>query len=79
VLRPLSPAEAAGIPIAEQFTVRDAAGRSYLPLQIAIRESRFEPEHYADVLREAPEAAMIDGVAWTVHVVFVSENDAPAA
>jgi hypothetical protein len=77
-LRPVSPNEAKGIPPEQQLTVHDSLGRVYLPLQIALHESRFEPEHYAGVLREAPANALVDGVVWGVLVVFASELDAPA-
>lgn len=77
-LHPMSPDEAKGIPIEQQLTVHDAEGRVYRPLQISLLESRFEPEHYADALREAPPNALVNGVVWTVLVVFASEIDAPA-
>jgi hypothetical protein len=74
----MSPDEAKGVPVEKQLTVHDASGRVYLPLQISLLESRFEPEHYADALREAPPNALVDGVVWTILVVFASEIDAPA-
>jgi anti-sigma factor RsiW len=77
-LHPMSPDEAKGVPVEKQLTVHDASGRVYLPLQISLLESRFEPEHYADALREAPPNALVDGVVWTILVVFASEIDAPA-
>ena len=77
-LHAMSPDEANGVPVEKQLTVRDASGRAYLPLQISLLESRFEPEYYADALREAPANALVDGVVWTVLVVFASEADAPA-
>jgi hypothetical protein len=77
-LQPMSPDEAKGVPVEKQLTVHDASGRVYLPLQISLSESRFEPEHHADVLREAPPNALVDGVVWTVLVVFASEMDSPA-
>jgi len=70
--------EAKGVPVENQLTVHDAAGCIYRPLQISLLESRYEPEHYADALREAPPSALVDGVVWTVLVVFSSELDAPA-
>lgn len=77
-LRPMSPDEAKGVPAERQLTVHDASGRVYRPLQVSLLESRFEPEHYADALREGPPHALVDGVVWTVLVVFASEIDAPA-
>jgi hypothetical protein len=77
-LHPISPDEAKGVPVEQQLTVHDASGRVYRPLQISLLESRFEPEHYAEALREAPANALVDGVVWTVLVVFASESDAPA-
>jgi hypothetical protein len=77
-LQPMSPDEAKGIPVENQLTVHEASGRIYRPLQVVLRESRYEPEHYADALREAPPNALVDGVVWTVLVVFTSELDAPA-
>lgn len=77
-LKPMSPDEAKGVPPELQLTVRDSGDRVYLPLQIALRESRFQPEHYANVLKEAPPEALVDGVVWTIMVVFASETDAPA-
>jgi hypothetical protein len=77
-LRPMSPERMKGIPIEEQLTVHDTSGRVYRPLQVVLRESRFEPEHYADALREAPPSVLVDGVVWTVLVAFTSEFDAPA-
>ena len=74
----MSPDEAKGVPAELQLTVRDSGDRVYLPLQIALRESRFQPEHYANVLKEAPPEALVDGVVWTILVVFASETDAPA-
>jgi hypothetical protein len=77
-LHPISPDQANGVPIEQQLTVHDASGRVYLPRQIALLESRYEPDRYADALREAPPTALADGVVWTVHVVFASAIDAPA-
>ena len=77
-LHPMSSPEAKGVPEEKQLTVHDASGRVYRPLQISLLESRYEPEHYADALREAPPNALVDGVVWTVLVVFASEVDAPA-
>jgi hypothetical protein len=74
----MSSKQADGVPVAQQLTVRDATGGIYLPLQISLRESRFEAKHCANVLREAPAEAFVDGVVWTVFVVVASENDAPA-
>jgi len=77
-LHPMSPEEAKGIPTEKQLTVHDESGRVYRPLQLSLLESRYEPEHYADALREAPPNALVDGVVWTVLVVFTSTLDAPA-
>ena len=77
-LRPMSPEEAKGVAAELQLTVHDAAGRVYLPLQVRLQESRFEPEHYASALKEAPPEALVDGTVWTVLVVFASDSDAPA-
>ena len=77
-LHPISPGGAKGVPEEKQLTIHDASGRVYRPLQISLLESRYEPEHYADALREAPPNALVDGVVWTVLVVFASEVDAPA-
>jgi hypothetical protein len=76
-LHPVSPDEAKGVPVEKQLTVQDASGRVYLPLQISLLESRYEPEHYADALREAPPHVFVDGVVWTVLVVFASAVEAP--
>jgi len=73
----MSPDEAKGVPAERQLTVQDDAGNVHLPLQIHLRESRFEPEHYANVLNEAPAEALVDGVVWTVLVAFASALDAP--
>jgi hypothetical protein len=78
-LRPMSPEQAAGVAAELQLTVHDATGKVYLPLQLRLQESRFEPEHYASVLKEAPAEAIVDGVVWTVFVAFASETDAPPA
>ena len=78
-LQPMSPEEAKGVAAELQLTVHDAAGRVYLPLQVHLQESRFEPEHYASVLKEAPPEALVDGTVWTVLVVFASDADAPAS
>jgi hypothetical protein len=77
-LHPMSPDEAKGVPVEQQLTVHDASGRIYRPLHVSLSESRYEPEHYADALREAPPHALVEGVVWTVLVVFASEVDAPA-
>ena len=77
-LHPISPDEAKGVPVERQLSVHDASGRVYRPLQISLLESRYEPEHYADALLEAPQNALVDGVVWTVLVVFASEIEAPA-
>ena len=77
-LHPMSLDEKKGVPVEKQLTVHDASGRVYLPLQVSLLESRYEPEHYADALREAPPSALVDGVVWTVLVVFASEIEAPA-
>jgi len=77
-LHSMSPEDTKGVPVEQQLTVHDASGRVYRPLQVSLLESRFEPEHYADALREAPPNALVDGVVWTVLVVFASEIDAPA-
>jgi hypothetical protein len=77
-LHAVSADEARGVPAEQQLTVHDASGRVYRPLQISLLESRYEPEHYADALQEAPSNALVDGVIWTVHVTFASELDAPA-
>jgi len=77
-LHPMSPDEAKGVPAEKQLTVHDASSRVYRPLQISLLESRYEPEHYADALREAPPNVLVDGVVWTVLVVFASEVDSPA-
>ena len=77
-LRPMSPEEARGVATEVQLTVHNAAGRVYLPLQLRLQESRFEPEHYATALEEAPAEALVDGVVWTVFIVFASDIDAPA-
>ncbi len=74
----MSADEAKGVPVAKQLTVHDASGRVYRPLQISLLESRYQPEHYADALREAPPNALVDGVVWTVLGLFASEGDAPA-
>jgi len=63
--------------VEHQLTIRDASGRVYLPQSIAIRESRFEPKQFAGVLREAPAEALVNGVLWTIHAVFMSEIDSP--
>lgn len=78
-LHPMSPDEAAGVPVEKLLTVQDASGRTYLPLQVTLVESRYEPEHYADALREAPPNALVDGIVWTVHVVFASAINAPTS
>jgi len=77
-LHPASPEEAVGVPAAEQLTVRDTAGKVYLPLQITLQESRFEPQHEDEVRREAPAEAIVEGVIWTAFIVFASDRDAPA-
>jgi hypothetical protein len=77
-LHPMSPEEAQGVPVERQLTVHDASGQIYLPLQIYLLESRFEPEHYADALHDVPLNALVDGVVWTVLAVFGSTIDAPA-
>jgi len=77
-LHPMSPDEAKGVPVEQQMTVHDASGRVYRPLQLSLLESRYEPEHDADALREVPPSALADGVVWTVLVDFASELDAPA-
>ena len=77
-LQPMSPEDAKGVPVERQLTVRDARDRVYRPLQVSLLESRYEPEHYAAALQEAPPNALVDGVMWTVLVVFASEIDAPA-
>ena len=69
-LRPISPDAAEGVPVEKQLTVHDDQGTVYLPLQLMLQESRLEPEHYAGVLREAPASALVDGVVWTVFIVF---------
>lgn len=74
----MSPEEAAGVPAEVQLTVHDGTGRVFHPLMLRLQESRFEPQHYDDALKEAPAEAMVDGVVWTVFVVFASEADAPA-
>jgi hypothetical protein len=45
---------------------------------LRLQESRYEPQYYGEVLKEAPAEAMVDGVVWTVLVVFKSPTDAPA-
>ena len=76
-LEPMSEEEARGVPVERQLTVRDAAGTTYLPLQIHVQETRFELEDYATVLKATPADVLVDGVAWTVLVSFASEDDAP--
>jgi len=77
VLRPMSADEAKGVPLERQLRVRDSSGRVYLPRQLSLVESHFEPEHHAKVLEEAPPSAFVGGVLWTVFIVFASEDDAP--
>jgi len=77
-LHPMSPDDAMGVPVEMQLTVPDESGRVYLPLQVSLVESRYEPEHSAGALREAPPSALVDAVVWTVLVVFASAVDAPA-
>ena len=76
-LHPMSPEQAAGVAAELQLTVHDEAGRVFRPLMLRLQESRHEPKHYGEVLREAPAEAMVDGVVWTVLVVFASEAEAP--
>ncbi len=74
----MSPEDAKGVPAELQLTVHDADGRVYRPLQVRLQESHFEPDHYASALQEVPSEARINGVVWTVFVVFASDDDAPA-
>ncbi len=75
---PMTAEQAQGVPEERQFTVRDNAGKVYRPLQLRLMESRFEPSHFDDVLREVPGEALIDGSVWNVFVDFASVTDAPA-
>ena len=77
-LTPMSPEEVKGVPRERQLTVRDAAGQSFLPLQVHLEEVRYEPEYYEVVLRDAPAEVLVDGSVWWVLVVFTSELEAPA-
>jgi hypothetical protein len=76
-LEPVTSEEAPGVPEGRQFTVRDDAGKVYHPLQLRLMESRFEPSHFDEVLREVPGEALVDGSVWNVFVDFASTNDAP--
>lgn len=77
VLQPMSPEEAEGVPLDVQPTVQDADGRVHLPLQIRLRELRYEPEHFEVALREVPAEVLMNGsMRWAI-VVFASEIDLP--
>jgi hypothetical protein len=77
-LQPMSPAEAAGVTLEEQLTVRDADGTAFLPLQIQLLEVRYEPALYEAALREVPSEALVNGSVWCVFVSFASELEAPS-
>lgn len=78
-LRPLSPAEAAGVPREVQLVVRDADGAAFLPRMIQLVEVRYEPALYEVALREVPSEALVNGSVWCVFISFASEAEAPAA
>ena len=77
-LRPLAPAEAAGVPREMQLMVRDGDGAALLPRQIQLFEVRYEPALYEVALREIPSEALVNGSVWCVFVSFASEAEAPA-
>lgn len=77
-LRPLSPAEAAGVPREVQLMVRDADGAAFLPRMIQLLEVRYEPALYEVALREVPSEALVNGSVWCVFISFASETEAPA-
>ena len=71
--RRVSPDEAKGVPPELQLTVRDAAGNVYLPQQLVLDKNLVVPEHVVSALL-GETAASLDGVVWTVGVVFASDS-----
>ena len=77
-LEPMSPEAVAGVPQEVQLTVRAADGTVYLPRQIRLQESRYEPALYEAVLQEVPLRAFSNGSIWSAFIAFASDAEAPA-
>lgn len=73
----MSPEQIAGVPAEMQLTIRDEQGQVWLPRQIQLLEVRYDPEHAAMALREAPPEALVHGSIWCVSAAFDSALDAP--
>lgn len=73
--RRVAPGESKGVPPELQFTIRDAAGKSYLPHQLVL-EKGLVPEEFANALVGGTTASLFDGGVWTVAVFFEPGSEA---
>lgn len=79
-LLPLTPEQARGVPVEQQFTLRSSAGETVLPRLISVQEIRLDDVASGSGREEElPPGAQHHGSIWSVFVVFESDVAATSA
>ncbi len=74
VLQEMSPEEIAGVPPAQQLTMRNGTTVPILPQQIQLRAMQFSAEHHERVLRDVPAEAIDGDLVWMVTASFAPQT-----